>query len=165
MRIRARLAALGEAVIPHAGQEVGENEVVMGGEGAGLGELDEDGEGAGLGELDGDGEGAGLGELDGDGEGDGDGHEVGHDEDCLPGGEGLNGEDEELAAEMLESFLEARDDEDFEVLLENWGEEGGEPDAEALHLDCQPEPTAVLNVTNRHKRPRRCQRNLTSICR
>ena len=34
-----------------------------------------------------------------------------------------------------------------------------------IKLTCQPEPTAVLNLTNRHKRSRRSQRNLASICR
>ena len=46
------------------------------------------------------------------------------------GGEGLDGEDEELVAEMLEDFLEARGNEDFEVFLETRGAEDLEREGE-----------------------------------
>ena len=77
--------------------------------------------------------------MDGSGEegnGPGHGHEVPVGGVGASGGTGLDGEDEGLVAEMLEDFLKARDNEDFEARafletrvaedLERKGELGGE---------------------------------------
>ena len=71
--------------------------------------------------------------MDGDGEegnGPADGHEVPVRGVGASGGEGLDGEDEKLVAEMLEDFLEARDNKDFEAFLETRGAEDLEREGE-----------------------------------
>ena len=45
---------------------------------------------------------------------------------AAPRGKGLEGDNEELATEVLETFLETRGDEDFGVFLESWGAENSE---------------------------------------
>ena len=65
-----------------------------------------------------------------EGNGPGDGHEVPVGGVGASGGECLDGEDEELVAEMLEDFLEARDNEDFEAFLETRGAEDLEREGE-----------------------------------
>ena len=109
-------------------EEVGENKgIIDGGDERGGIEEAQDGGGGGIAGGEG---GRDMDRAGEEGNGPGDGHEVPVGVVGASGGEGLDGEDEELVAEMLEDFLEAWDNEDFEAFLETWGaenlERGGE---------------------------------------